>query len=56
MNTEKGQTLERLVCDYRERKAQIRSDEGMSWEQKEKAVKALGEEFDTRRRELEQAT
>ena len=56
LNTEKGKTLERLVRDYRERKAQIRTDEGMSWEQKERAVKALGEEFDARRRELEEAT
>ena len=41
MNTEQAQALERLVLKYRERKAQIRSDESLSWEQRERQIKEL---------------
>lgn len=48
-------TSEALERDYQKRKAQIRTDENLSWEQKEKAVKVAGEEYHARRRELEEA-
>jgi hypothetical protein len=54
MKTDVGQALERLERDYRERKAQIRADSSLSWEKQEKAVKALGDEYYRRRKELEE--
>lgn len=47
--------LDRLEAEYQERKTQIRSDPELSWEQKEKAIKALGDGHQARRRELEEA-
>jgi hypothetical protein len=44
-----------LERDYQERKAQIRSDKSLGWEKQEKAIKALGDEFHARRRELERS-
>ncbi len=53
MNTEQGQALERLVREYRERKAQIRADESLSWEKRELVIKKLGEEYHRARKEME---
>ena len=43
----------RLEADYRREKAQIRADPALSWEQKERAVKALGDEPRARIKEME---
>ena len=43
-----------LEREYQERKVQIRADSSLSWEKQEKAVKALGEEYNARLRELEE--
>ena len=43
-----------LEADYRRKKAEIREDPGLSWEQKERQVKALGEEHHARMKEREQ--
>ena len=48
-------TLEELEREYRRRKLAIREDPGLSWEKKELAVKALGEEYHQARREMEAA-
>jgi hypothetical protein len=45
--------LERLDADYRRKKAEIRADASLSWEQKERQVKALGDEHHARRRSRE---
>ena len=42
--------LDRLEADYLERKAKILADNSLSWEQKEKAIKVLGEEHHAQRR------
>jgi hypothetical protein len=55
MNTAQAQALERLVREYRERKAQIRADEALSWEKRELAIKALGDEYHRARNEMEAA-
>ncbi len=55
MNTEQAQALERLVRQHRERKAQIRSDETLSWEQKERQIKELGDRHYQACRQLEEA-
>ncbi len=47
--------LNRLEADYRERKAKIRSDESLSWEKKELAVRQFGKEYDKARKELERS-
>ncbi len=47
--------LDRLEADYRARVAKIRADTSLSWEKQEKAIKALGDEHYTRRREIEEA-
>ena len=54
MNTEQAQALERLVREYRERKAQIRSDESLSWEKRELAIKQLGDRHYRECRKLEE--
>ena len=43
----------KLEADYRRKKAQIRADPALTWEQKERQVKALGDEHRARVRELE---
>ena len=53
MSTTEAKDLERLEREYQERKAQLRADASLSWEQKEKTIKALGDEYHRRRRELE---
>jgi hypothetical protein len=55
VNTEAGKALERLVREHRQRVAGIRADVSLSWEMQEKAIKALGDEYHRRRRELEDA-
>ena len=55
MNTEQAQALERLVREYRQRKAQIRSDESLSWEKQELQIKQLGDEYHRARKEMEAA-
>ena len=55
MNTERAQALERLVREYRERKAQIRSDESLSWEAKERRIKELTDRHYRACRQLEEA-
>ena len=42
----------RLEADYRRRKAEIRQDPALSWETKERRIKALGEERNARLKEL----
>ena len=48
------ETLEDLEAEYLARKARIRSDETLSWEKRELAVKALGGEYYRARRHLEE--
>jgi hypothetical protein len=52
MNTQ-AKTLEELVCEYCRRKLAVREDPGLSWEQKERQVKQLGDEYYRARRRLE---
>ena len=42
----------RLEDSYRRKKAEIRADPALSWEEKERRIKALGEQHHARRREL----
>ena len=44
---------DQLEAEYLKHKAALRADSGLSWEKKELAVKALGDEYYRRRRELE---
>ena len=44
------ETLER---DYRAKVAKVRADNSLSWEQKERKVRALGLEYDRTRKEAE---
>jgi hypothetical protein len=53
MRTETGEALERLVREHRAKVTEIRSDDSLSWEKQEKAIKALGDEYHARRHELE---
>ena len=46
---------EDLEADYLKRKADIRADAGLSWEKKELAIKALGDEYYRARKEMEAA-
>ncbi len=39
-----GGQLAKLETDYRRRKSEIREDPALTWEQKERLVKALGDE------------
>jgi hypothetical protein len=55
MNTETGEALERLVVEHRRKVAEIRADDSLNWEKQEKAIKALGDEYHARRRELERS-
>ena len=41
-----------LEANYRRRKLEIRETPGLSWEKKELAIKALGDEHHARLREL----
>ena len=50
-----AKTPEELEAEYRRRRLAIRADSEFSWEKKELQVKALGEEFYRRRREMEAA-
>ena len=51
-----AKTLEELDTEYRQRKAEIRADEGLSWERKkELSIRQLGDEYYRRRRQLEEA-
>ena len=43
----------RLEADYRREKAEIRADPGLSWEQKERRIKALGDEHRDRIKDVE---
>jgi hypothetical protein len=43
----------KLDAEYRRKKAEIRQDPGLSWEQKERQIKALGDEHYARIREME---
>ena len=47
------ETRAKLEDDYRRQKAAIREDPGLSWEHKERQIKALGDEHYARLRELE---
>ena len=42
-----------LEVEYRRRKAEIREDPALSWERKEREIKALGDEHHARLRETE---
>ncbi len=48
-----GGQLAKLETEYRRRKAEIRQDPTLRWEEKERAIKALGEEHHARLKELE---
>jgi hypothetical protein len=48
--------LAELEADCRRKKAEIRGTPGLSWEQQERQIKALGDEHYARRRELERET
>jgi hypothetical protein len=54
MDTTATRDLEALERDYLKRKAEIRSDETLSYEKKELAVRRLGLEYDRRRKEAEE--
>ena len=45
--------LARLEADYRREKAEIREDPALTWEQKERRIKALGDEHYARLRQME---
>jgi hypothetical protein len=47
--------LESLEDEYQRKRAEIRSDKCLSWLKQEMAIKALGDEHYSRRRELEDA-
>ena len=42
----------RMEADYRREKAEIREDPDLSWERKERRIKALGDEHRARLREM----
>jgi hypothetical protein len=48
-------TAKDLEAEYQRKKAEIRADSELSWEQQEKAIKALGDEYHVRQREPEEA-
>ncbi len=54
MSTTEAKDLEALEHGYRHKRAEIRGDQELSWEQKERAVKALSEEYHAQRRLLEE--
>ena len=43
----------RLEEDYRRKKAEIREDPALSWEEQERRIKALGDEHYARLRQME---
>jgi len=47
-----GERTAKLEAAYRRKKTEIREDPALSWEQKERAIKALGDEHHARLREL----
>ena len=49
-----AKTLEELEAQYLKHKAEIRSDETLSWEKQELSIRQLGDEYYRRRRELEE--
>ena len=48
-------TPDQLEAEYLARKAQIRSDESLSWEKRELAIKALTDEHHRALKEMEEA-
>ena len=52
--SKQAKTLEELEREYRNRKLAIRADSELSWEKKELQIKALGEEYHRRRKEMEE--
>ena len=42
-----------LEAEYRRRKLAVREDPGLSWEEKELALKALGDEYHRARKQAE---
>ena len=48
-----GEPRAALEVEYRREKAQIRRDPALSWEQKERRIKALGDELRVRLGETE---
>ena len=47
--------LEALERDFEGRKAEIRADETLSWEARERRIRELGLRFDKERKELERS-
>ena len=47
------QSPAKLEADYRRMKAEIRRDPALSWEAKERRIKALGDEHHARMKEME---
>ena len=52
--SKQAKTPEALESEYLKRKAEIRSDETLSWEKQELSIRQLGDEYYRRRRELEE--
>jgi hypothetical protein len=52
----KAKDLERLERDYLTSKQQILENPDLSFEKKQLQIKALGDEYHSRRRELERST
>jgi hypothetical protein len=55
MDTTATRELEALETEYLKRTAEIRADGSLSYEKKELRIKALGDEYNARRRKLEEA-
>jgi len=49
----KAEDLERLVVEHRRKVNEVRADDSLSWEKKERAIRELGLKFDKDRKELE---
>ena len=53
--TANAEALERLEVEHRQRVREIRQDPALSWEKKELAIKALGEDYHRTRKERMEA-
>jgi hypothetical protein len=50
-----AEALERLEQEYKHKRAEVRSDNSLSWEKKERTVRELGLEYDRARKQLQEA-
>ena len=53
--SKQGKTLEELERAFLRRKAEIRGDESLSWEKRERQIKELSDQHYRARREMEAA-